>query len=395
MVKELNNASERIAQQFSPVFLASLNHHKSKTHITPSQHIRQVKFDLGKTVSSKTRIYLDMKYWLLFRDVTMGRSCIKVHQSLLQKLLELVQIGQVICPVSDILLSELLTQSDVKTRTATAKLMDQLSGGISIVTINERIRTEILHWIRSYTLPKGATLPLNQLVWTKSTHFYGYLLPTLTGLSSEDEVAVQKAWFDTLSSVSLVELLETVGSDHLIPLLNPPDIAFKLNEGKFTNTLSEYSFKELLLDEVHGGIDTNWHLYREAFVYLFESAPGKKPIVTNDGEIRKITTNLIVAAFENGKIGVHLPSLRVLAETNAAIRWNSKRKYKRGDWMDMLHAAIALPFCDIFLTDHSMTTLLCSPPLQHDQIYGTTVISTAEDALSLIEKFNMQKVSKV
>jgi hypothetical protein len=341
-------------------------------------------------VSSKTRIYLDTKYWLLLRDVATGRSYIKAHKALLQKLLELVQSGRVVCPVSDMLLSELLTQSDSETRMATAEVMDQLSGGIAIVTLEERIQTEILHWIRTYTLPKEVVLPLNQLVWTKSAHFYGYALPIKTGFPLKDEATVQKAWFDTLGLVSIAELLRAVGSDNITPLLNPPDIASQLNEGKFTNIVSGYSFKELLLNEVRGGVDAYWPYFRTALASLFESTTSKRPIMTDDDEIRNITTNLIVAAIENEKIGAHLPSLRILTGINATIRWNSNRKYKRGDWMDMMHAAISLPYCDVFLTDRSFATLLCNPPLEYDRLYHTSVVSTEMDALSVLDKLYKQ-----
>lgn len=390
MVKKPNNAAERTAQRFSLVYLSSLNRHKSKTHITPSQHILQVKLDLGKTVSSKTRIYLDTKYWLMFRDTKMRHSRIKDHQALFQKLSELVKSGRVVCPVSDMLLSELLTQSDSETRMATAEVMDQLSGGIAIVTLEERIQTEILHWLRMYTLPKEVVLPLNQLVWTKSAHFYGYALPIKTGFPLKDEATVQKAWFDTLGLVSIADLLRSMGSDNITPLLNPPDIACKLNEEKFTNTVSGYSFKELLLYGIRDGVDAYWPYFRTALASLFESTTSKRATMTDDDEIRKITTNLIVAAIENEKIGAHLPSLRILTGIIAAIRWNSNRKYKRGDWMDMMHAAIALPYCDVFLTDRSFATLLCNPPLKYDHLYNTSVASTEMDAFSVLDKLYKQ-----
>lgn len=382
----MNENSKRIAQKYASLFQQSLVKHKTEPHVTRSQHVRRTNLSLGKKVCDKYRIYLDTNYWIYLCDAVMGRPRNEAHLLLLNKLSKLVQEGLVICPVSDMLLSELLTQSDPETRTATAELMDLLSEGITIITLSERIKSEILYFFRSHTAGTEALYPIGELIWTKASHFYGHLLPTETILSKEDEHVVQKAFFDAMGAISLSELLETVGNNNLALLEKPPKVFVNLNEGKFNNHVAGKSFNDLFLDEVRGGVDVYWPHFSEVLSYLYQSVTGGESVAEVKDEIRKMTSNLIVAAIKNGKLGTYLPSLRILAGTNAAVRLDLKRKYKKGDWMDFMHAAIALPYYDAFFTDSSLAALLCNRPLEYDRLYDIRVISREEDAISLIEK---------
>lgn len=386
MNENASNISKSAAQKYALLFKQSLVKHKSEPHVTPTQHIQQTNLVLGKRVCEKYRIYLDTNYWIYLRDAAMGRPSKEVHLLLLNKLSKLAQDSRIICPVSDILLSELLTQSDAKTRTATVGLMDLLSEGITIASFPERIKSEILYWIQSHTLNEESLHPVGQLIWTRTSHFLGHVFPTEHGQSQEDEKAVQKAFFDAMGSMSLTEVLETIGHNNIASLEKPPQVFVNLNEGKFNNLVPGKSFDDLLLDEVRGCVDACWPHFLEVFAYLYQTKTGMKPVAENEDEIHIMTSNLIVAALKNEKMGTYLPTLRILAGTHAAVRWDSKRKYKSGDWMDFKHAAIALPYFNAFFTDHSLAALLCNSPLEYDRLYNMRIISKEEDALSLIEK---------
>ena len=386
MNENASNISKSVAQKYAPLFLQSLVKHKSESHVTLTQHIQRTNLVLGKRVCEKYRIYLDTNYWIYLRDAAMGRPSKEVHLLLLNKLSKLAQDSRIICPVSDILLSELLTQSDAKTRTATVGLMDLLSEGITIASLPERINSEILYWIRGHTLNKESLYPVGQLIWTRAAHFLGHIFPTETALSQEDEKAVQKASFDTMGSMSLTEVLETIGHNKIDSLERPPQVFVNLNEGKFNNLVSGKSYDDLLIDEVRGCVDAFWPHFLEVFAYLDQTKTGMIPVTENKDEIRIMTSSRIVAAFKNEKMGTHLPTFRILAGSHAAVRWDPKRKYKSGDWMDFKHAAVALSYFNAFFTDHSLAALLCNSPLEYDRLYNMRIISREEDALSLIEK---------
>lgn len=386
MNENTSDISKKVVQKYAPLFQQSFVKHKSEPHVTLTQHIQRTNLVLGKRVCEKYRIYLDINYWIYLRDAAMGRPSKEVHLLLLNKLSKLAQYSRIICPVSDILLSELLTQSDAKTRTATVGLMDLLSEGITIASFPERINSEILYWIRGYTFNEESLHPVGQLIWTRASHFFGHIFPSETALSQEDEKAVQKAFFDTMGSMSLTEVFETIGHNNIASLEKPPTIFINLNEGKFNNLVSGTSFKDLLLDEVRGCVDACWPHFLEVFAYLSQTKTGMIPVAKNEDEIRIMTSNLIVAALNNEKMGTYLSTLRILAGTHAVVRWDPKRKYKSGDWMDFKHAAIALPYYNAFFTDHSLAAMICNRPLEYDRLYNMRIISREEDALSLIEK---------
>ena len=76
-----------------------------------------------------------------------------------------------------------------------------------------------------------------------------------------------------------------------------------------------------------------------------------------------------------------LPSFEIRAGVHAAIRSDYNRKYKKGDVDDVNHATVALPYFDYFLTEKSLAHLITTKPLRYDQLFGCTVLSSA-DALT-------------
>ena len=95
---------------------------------------------------------------------------------------------------------------------------------------------------------------------------------------------------------------------------------------------------------------------------------------------------LIESALKAGKVQARFPQLHINASLHAALRWDNRRTYKRGDCEDFRHAGSALPYCDYFLTEKSLAHLLCNKPLELDLEYETNVFSDSESAIRALSQ---------
>jgi hypothetical protein len=64
---------------------------------------------------------------------------------------------------------------------------------------------------------------------------------------------------------------------------------------------------------------------------------------------------------------------------------DSTRKYKITDVHDIGHATAALPYCDIFLTEHSLRHLLTRQDLGLDRQFKCIVISDTKVAIDRLK----------
>lgn len=117
--------------------------HRRNPDVSLRSYMRDKRCQLGSAVISIQRIYLDQRFWLLLRDVYLGRSGDKATSDLLTLLRYLVSQGKAIYPISESVFIELLKQSDESTRLATAQLIDDLSLGITLIPFDERVRQEL------------------------------------------------------------------------------------------------------------------------------------------------------------------------------------------------------------------------------------------------------------
>ena len=69
----------------------------------------------------------------------------------------------------------------------------------------------------------------------------------------------------------------------------------------------------------------------------------------------------------------YLPCMAIPAGLYAA-RCCAKRQPQQGDGLDFIHASQALPYCDYFLTEKQMGTVLTQGPLNYDKHYNCKVL---------------------
>jgi hypothetical protein len=148
---------QRIAALDKAKLKASFEKHTSEPDISIDENVRRQRIELGRNVTQRKLIYLDIKYWIILRDVLMGCRNEALSVRLLEYLRLRVQKNEVICPISASVFIELLKQQDPLTRRKTAELIDELSLAVTLAPEEERIGTELAHFFHSYR--KGNSNP--------------------------------------------------------------------------------------------------------------------------------------------------------------------------------------------------------------------------------------------
>ncbi|OPY80813.1 MAG: hypothetical protein A4E65_01326 [Syntrophorhabdus sp. PtaU1.Bin153] len=152
--------------------------HRSEPEKTIEAYTREVRIALGSEIERCKKIYLDTKYWLLLRDAVDGRQIDEDITELLAVLQSGVQKEKLICPISQDIFAEVLTQSDEESLSETCSLIDLLSRGISILSEQERIGLETLYFIRRAIGGEDSVHSPDILVWTKLAYVLGAVHPT-------------------------------------------------------------------------------------------------------------------------------------------------------------------------------------------------------------------------
>jgi hypothetical protein len=114
----------------------------TESEISIDAHARRSQLALANALRGRVKIYLDTNYWVNFRRADAGLGSPQMVE-LLGLLRHLVASGRAICPLSDSSLIELLQQTDLASRRATALLMDTLSVGVSLIDSHTRMGTEV------------------------------------------------------------------------------------------------------------------------------------------------------------------------------------------------------------------------------------------------------------
>jgi hypothetical protein len=107
-------------------------------------YVRGKQIALGQALASRTKVYLDLNFWIAARDAALGVRTDPAALKLLHLLRRGVEQGRLICPVGDTFFLELMKQPlSEDRRIGTARLVDQLSLGVTLVPERRRTGMEI------------------------------------------------------------------------------------------------------------------------------------------------------------------------------------------------------------------------------------------------------------
>jgi len=365
----------------------TLSFHLQHPEVDPDNYIRSQQVALGDQVLKKRRIYLDQKYWIYCRDVVRGKPQHPLHRDIYKLLSNAVRSGVAICPASHLILEETLKQDDAESRKLTAIIVQELSAGISLHGFPILSQAELLHFLITTRPWAVDAYPFEQMAWTHIGNIFGHMSPVSTGFDGGTENAIQKAWFDLMGAIEFPVLAET-----LYPLPGHITELFSGNYDKQNEECRKHendfsSFPEVFLIELSGALDVYKDELSEAQKYIFRKHVAQKDVTVPEDQLAEGTrqlSNLIYHAFRLGKITSQLPGLRIMAGIHAAIRFRHQ-KHRKGDRHDHLHARVALPYCNLFLTERTLGHLLCDKILEYDKLYSCRIAWTPADALKALD----------
>ncbi len=361
---------------------SNIENHSNNPSFSLRDYIQSKQMDLGRSLANKSKIYLDTKFWILLRNYELepqADSSIGYLHSLLTRS---VEQGKLLCPLSDAIYQEVLKQSDLRTRQATALLVDRFSDGVSLVTEDERFAQELIDAIYRLAYQDIDIHDCCEMVWTRPIFALGLMIPEVKNLTAKEQLVLQKRFFDYA--------WETPFSDTIadLPVREGGDIysgaSVFLNEGKQNHADDHKSLKQVFIAEIQGILEAKKDLINDVLVQQYETHTGKA-VRDKDERPASLFAGFIREAIKRNKMQDYLPSIHIGAWLHAAVRWDKERKYSENDLMDFHHAMAALPYCDLFLTERSLSTLLNRSDLELAENYTCLVVHNVDEGVSAIE----------
>lgn len=210
--------------------------------------------------------------------------------------------------------------------------------------------------------------------------------PTNTIFDDAQELIIQKAFFDFMWDIPLAEAMKIIGDSPV-----PPNIfdalAEKLNIAIAAHADELRSFKQAYTAEIIGVVSLYVATARRILEEINESALGEAQNQTEaQREARELLLlNLLVQAFKKSNTTKKLPTMHIHASLHAAVRWDKKRRLEGNDLYDFHHAAAALAYCNVFLTEKPLHDMLKYNHIALDKLYGCAVIFSISEAVEYFQ----------
>lgn len=366
---------------------ASIDAHRAFPEVDLRRHARNRQIELASSLQGQRAIYLDLKYWIGLRDAGTQDRADHPYGALLAALRRAVSGGRAFCPISDSCFLEVFKQSDPLSRKRTAALIDELSLGVTVIPFDLRIGTEIAHLMHAARTP-DQVFALDQLVWSKLSYVLGYHQPPSAMLDEPDRRAFEKAFFDHMWDIPLIEIDALIGNAPATgDAQHQERLARALNQGIERHAAELKSFKQAYQHELVGVMDL--YAGRAADILCDMAPPELGPRPGKETEqyknIERQCLALLVGAMNTDQGKATLRTLHINTCLHAALRWNKRQKFKANDFFDYQHAAAAVGYCDAFFTERSLCSVLTRSDLALDKLYDCVVVATPEDALRHLE----------
>ena len=342
--------------------------------------------EIARQVLPRIRIYLDIKYWIYLRDAARGHAADRRHVELLEALRAAVARGTHVCPIELTVFAELVKQENQDRRLDAARVMDELSQRVALKPFRARIQAEVLHFLYSRLRPDAATHSVREVVWTCPMYMAGKLLPVPRKRPPEEVERIQRELDAIYRAYGLEQMLQTADDDTMWPRSDTDALA------AYINTQNESHAHELRSPK---------HAYEVEFRAAFkafeqELVEAVRHIATNfatpDAAMhaalemtghRPLADYIADAALAAGAADL-FPTFHTLATVYSRVRWDRGRPYKSNDFEDFLHAAAALPYCNAFFTERSLSALVNQGATSLADDLGTYVVWSPDEAIAFL-----------
>lgn len=362
---------------------SSIDRHRASPEVSLDRHTRSRLLGLGALLAPRKAIYLDLCFWILLRDAMRTRKSDRGLQ-MLSMLRGLVKSGVVFCPISDSTFLELFKQTDSASRLAMAKLIDELSLGVTLVPFHLRVGTEIAHYVHS-AKPGCIVYPLRELAWSKLSYVMGFVQPTKMAFDAATNLAIQKAFLDHMwDNISLVQMCSLLGDAFVrADPLHFRQTSANLNEQNQIHAADLKSFRKTYKDESIGVLGLFAGTLAQIMVSMLPPEAGGLPAEgsADRAEVDRQCLSFLVGALDTEGGRKAMRSLHIKSLLHAAVRWNKKQVLKPNDLFDFNHAAAAVGYCDAFFTDGPLRAMLSRRDLGLKDDFDCFVSSEVDECL--------------
>jgi hypothetical protein len=364
-----------------------IKHHRATPHISTDRHLKNRIVELGRSLDGRAAIYLDTKFWIRLRDAALGVPTMDGAGELLDLLRDLTKAGKIFCPISASVFVEGMKHSDAKTRLATARVIDELSLGVTLIAKERRAKTELAHFIHSFTLERGSLHPLHHLIWTKLAYALDFRYPSSPALDAESDLAVQKAFVDLMWTIPLADVVAIMGQRMPPEATDYSEVATKLNLMKVLHPRRGRSFVQTYATELEGQIGDLGDAVMDIVCELAAKSGGGSPPRGSPewADMRKMWNGILFDALKKeGPARRQLRSLHINTSLRAAFLWDQKRRFESNDIYDLEHAVAALAHCRAFFTERSLCATVRAKHVALDKLYGCAVMWQVSEAMDYV-----------
>lgn len=368
-----------------PEVASTIGYHEQHPEVSVHAHILAKSRERAALVNARKALYLDTKFWIKLRDASLGLPFEPADAESLAEICGAVASGRLVCPVATDIVAELTNIGDMAKRAAAARLVDELSLGITLRMETERLGVELEDFLRRPGGKKRATARIRDEMWTCPGYAFGLTVPTHPGIDPALQLAIQKAFVDHLYTLRYATQDRMVGQVP-VGLRDFSALAEGLNRLNGENAAAAKSFEGLLSNEFRGALDVSMDAIARALKENAQEHFGRLATAAEAEDAKKLAPKLaevIARLFEEGRIAANVPTLVIRAYLHAAVRWDKTRQYKNNDFHDFSHAVAALPYFDLFATERSLAHLVSSQ-LKLDQRYGCVVVKTSAELLAAV-----------
>lgn len=354
--------------------------------MTIELHSRARKVELGQELLSRRKVYLDTRYWIILRETAADRRTDAASRKLLHFLRRGVNTGRLVCPISAALFMELTKQANTPTRRqATARLIDELSLGVSSTDPQTLLATETHRLLSAALHGQEAVHPMQELIWTKVAYALGDMHPTFDGLPPGDQLELQKRTFDYLWKIPLSELV--AGMDDGAELRRDyAELTKDTNARNKEHRDDLRSYENAYDVELRGIVEVVGEIAADIIAEMEARTTGIHPSPEQRAASVNMCRNLVYDAMKRPENRSAMRTLHVKTSIHAAMRWDKERRFKDNDWHDFGHATIALTYCDAFFTEGPLHHLVTSRGSELEEINGCRVASSIDDALAIVRE---------
>ena len=359
--------------RYVAIFQESIARHEQSPEISEDEYLKHKRSELSAYLAHKKLIYLDTCHWVNLRHVMLQSEKRQPPYEQIFGLLEKLRAkDQICCPVSQALFEELMKQSDKRSRTATAQIMDHLSGGVCVQNWIELIRLEWQQLISQILL--GADESESAINgFTKAGFWAGeHIIP----VPNCGERLGRKLYIDMRWAMTFQDYQALPGFTKTPDYLTDAFVA-EATKQKLQAEKHRLKFTELVEKNRVAIVDS---MKDDLFDILARMCPPTKDLV--DLNISALMRQLI-----DNPSPWNMPSLQIVAGASAVIAAKGRRTWPN-DALDLNHAAVAIPYCHVFFCDNPMANLFREKPLEFQKAYDTIILSQPGEIASYLQSIS-------